>query len=721
MRGRLRTSDIDDWVRLVDRELDIGPGMDTTRLSRHASITLCLALAAGLAFALWLLPPAMLDPLQWRWLLDGDRAQHFLGWHFFRNEGWQWPPGRLTAYGEAMGSSIVFTDSVPLLALLLKPFSPWLPAHLQYSGPWLLVGYVLTAAFAWRCGWLATGSAAAALLLALFALLSPMIALRGLGHFALSAQWIIWWAVAEYLEPGPRIEWWRRGLYLVVAALVHAYLLFIVLAVFAAEWLRRVWLLRQYAVFPALLRAAAIGGALLAVMALAGYFVSADPQGGDRQFGLYGADLDAWWASLDGARFATHFPATLSRNLEGMHYLGAGILALLAMGLMGAVREPAATLVIMRSHALLILAAVALALLAFTHRLGFGGRIVAEFALSDPWIARLSLFRGSGRMLWLADILLTLIAVVAMFRAMPVRAASLVVGALWLLQVADLAPPMGALRNMLAADTTVVRPNDTQLLVSPFWNEARPRYRRIAVAPMLHAAPGWISLGLLAADHGWSINTGQFARAPWPTWSSEHYWLAASLATGLLDPHTLYVLNDPTMLNLDELESDTGIGVVDGLLVVAPGWIGSGGCCLVDPNHADTLGVVFSRVGRVTPVAARIADATVHRAVGLWDDGWAASLSAIGFDAGAATALRIELQVPEAITGTQQLRIQVDGREQSVVAGRDGRIVLDLALNGAGRHLLRIEASETWTPRDDDSGDDARALAWRLLSASALD
>jgi hypothetical protein len=483
-----------------------------------------------------------------------------------------------------------------------------------------------------------------------------------------------------------------------------------------------VWVLRQWPLAPALARAAMIGMALAVAMLLAGYFTTSDPGGGDRQYGLYGADLDAWWASLDGARFASHHAPSLSRGLEGMHYLGAGVLVLLAFALVAALRRPAAAWATLRGHAPLLLAALALALLAFTHRLGFGGRIVAEWPLDDAWLARLSLFRGSGRMLWLADVLLLLVAVTAAFRALPVRSATLLVGALWLLQVADLAAPLATLRANLAADVARARPDDwAQPLVSSFWDEAGPRYRRLAVAPMTHAAPGWVSLGVLAADRGWSINTGQLARAPWPAWRAEHEWLAASLAGGLLDPDTLYVLHDPKLLDLDALDAGAGVGRVDGLWVVAPGWFPLGGCCLAPAAAVDAAAAGFARRGAPAPAAARIAGARIDRAAGLGDDGWAAPRAALAFDAGTARALRIELQVPPAIAATQRIRVLLDGRSLDAGADADGRIALDLPLARAGRLLLRIEAATAWVPRDAGVSDDARALAWRWVDGAVVE
>jgi len=87
-----------------------------------------------------------LDPTNVAWLASDDRATAFLGWHFFRFEPWTFPAGLVRNYGEGMNTSLVVTDSVPLVALLLKPFSPLLPADFQFLGPWALASYVANAA-----------------------------------------------------------------------------------------------------------------------------------------------------------------------------------------------------------------------------------------------------------------------------------------------------------------------------------------------------------------------------------------------------------------------------------------------------------------------------------------------------------------------------------------------------------------------------------------------
>ena len=61
----------------------------------------------------------------------------------FRRSAWTWPPGLSPDYGLQFSSSIVFSDSVPLLAIPLKLLSPLLPAVFQYTGWWVLVCLVL--------------------------------------------------------------------------------------------------------------------------------------------------------------------------------------------------------------------------------------------------------------------------------------------------------------------------------------------------------------------------------------------------------------------------------------------------------------------------------------------------------------------------------------------------------------------------------------------------
>jgi len=108
-------------------------------------LLICLCL---LAFFL-LIGPKALIPTNIAWLSSGDPAQHYLGWAFYRFSPWTNPIGLNPDYGMDISSSIVYSDSIPLMAILLKPFSVWLPATFQYLGIWALLCFVLQGYFAY--------------------------------------------------------------------------------------------------------------------------------------------------------------------------------------------------------------------------------------------------------------------------------------------------------------------------------------------------------------------------------------------------------------------------------------------------------------------------------------------------------------------------------------------------------------------------------------------
>jgi len=190
----------------------------------------------------------ILNPGHIEWLMHGDPAQHYFGWAFFRQEPWGWPPGLLTGLAAPLQTSIVFTDSIPLLALPLKLLAPLLPGTFQYFGLWMLACYLLLALFAWR---LLTRlihntspvSAALRALGVLLILLSPPLLLRGYGHEALMAHWLILAAINETLNPYRNRRW---ALWLGLALLTHAYLALMVAAFWFASFVHAILIQRGY-------------------------------------------------------------------------------------------------------------------------------------------------------------------------------------------------------------------------------------------------------------------------------------------------------------------------------------------------------------------------------------------------------------------------------------------------------------------------------------------
>jgi hypothetical protein len=215
---------------------------------------------------------------------------------------------------------------------------------------------------------------------------------------------------------------------------------------------------------------------------------------------------------------------------------------------------------------------VALVLLALSHQVAWGDRVVLEVPLRGKLLDWIATLRASGRLMWVAMYALTFAAAaIVAARYAPRMATTIIVGCV-ALQLVDLSPRFIAMRGYFH-DRFVVAPRARQSpLTSPFWTEAAKTYRTIRTAPVANTARGWEWLALYAVDHGMAINTGQFARISFPRIAKANDAITRKLASGDLDADTLYLLWSKDAKFDYVVGPDDGIGVIDGYLVIAPRW-----------------------------------------------------------------------------------------------------------------------------------------------------
>lgn len=95
----------------------------------------------------------VLNPTYTDWLIKDahyDLSQHYLGWKAYRNGDWTFPIGNTDYLLYPSKTSVIFTDSIPCLAVLFKLLSPVLPEEFQYFGLWGIMCFVLQAVFSAR-------------------------------------------------------------------------------------------------------------------------------------------------------------------------------------------------------------------------------------------------------------------------------------------------------------------------------------------------------------------------------------------------------------------------------------------------------------------------------------------------------------------------------------------------------------------------------------------
>ncbi|MBK7333066.1 MAG: hypothetical protein IPI87_12250 [Betaproteobacteria bacterium] len=530
---------------------------------------------AGVVLFFLVFDPRLVDPGYWIWLMEGDPATQYLGWRFFRAEPWLWPPGMIRSYGLEVGSAIVFTDSIPIAAFAAKLLSPFLPEPFQYFGLWALMCYALQGFFGGMLAALASERPVERYAITLLFVASLPVMDRAIGHFALMSHWLVLWGLWLALRPNRGLSTGPWVALTCIASLVHAYLLYIVLALWVADVLRR----RHFDPQPR----PSVGGwvrhvtivslALVATMALAGYFLlpAHAVTGGAQYYGKYATNLNAFWNPGWGSRFLPGLAVMKGAELEGHAYLGLGMLVLLPIALLTLI-APGSARPNVKPYVPLIAVGILLWMLAVSHLVAWGDRVVLEVPIRGKLLDTIATLRASGRLAWVAlyGLWFAAVAIVAT-RFTPRVATALIVGAV-ALQLADISPRYVAMRDYFADRFIATPAKRTSPLVSPFWPEAAKHYRTIRMAPVANMARGWEWLSLYAVDHGMAINTGQFARLSFPRVDAANGVITRTLKDGPLDPSTLYLLWSRDAKFDWTIGPDDGVGVFDGYFVVAPGW-----------------------------------------------------------------------------------------------------------------------------------------------------
>lgn len=515
---------------------------------------------------------SVLLPSSIGWLMRGlwDPPSNLLGWEFFRETPLlQFPLGANPRYGMEMGSSIVFSDSLPLFALPFKLLGPLLPETFQYFGLWVLTCMILQGVFSYLVlshftqdrRLLALGSA--------LLLLLPPYLMRFTIHLALGGQWLLMGGLYLYFDRRYRSRFWLAMLAL--ATLIHAYLLVMLAALWGADLLQR---LARREMSLGRCVAQGLGGSalILLIMWLLGYFMLGSAPVAPGQYGrmnlLSLVDSRGDWSRLlPPLKRAEGMDGFLDG--DGFAYMGAGVLALLATSAVLALvtrRRQGAE----RSFLVwpLVVMSVLMLLISLTNTLAVGPHILARIDLPD-WATRLyQVFRSPGRMFWPVFYLLAVTAVaVICVRARPRAAVALLAVALGV-QLYDLSTVLHGMRGFFRQETGWTSP-----LTASMWESLGQRHQRVLYVFPTNVPADFIPLSDFALRHGMSINSGNFARVDARAQDRAREHLARQVASGEYDADALYVFNDAALWDqaIRTLKNGAMAGELNGIRLVVPG------------------------------------------------------------------------------------------------------------------------------------------------------
>ena len=434
------------------------------------ALHLALGGAAGLVFGLTILPWGFVTGEGAFWhSQDSDRAANLIGYLYYVADTWRWPLYAVHTLNWPRGTSVIYTDSVPLLAIAMKALRVFGVPPWNYFGAWLLCCYVLNGVAIALVLWYAeVRSMALTVISALLAAGMPVLLHRWYhlalcGHFLLLLALACYVAVERARHPATVL---RAAALLVVLSLgVQPYLCAMVFALYLATLIRAAGARVPWG---QALSHGAVTCLLMAGLVLAlGYVSFGGPPPVAGGFGRFSANLLspfvsslsglsslAWERLLVAEAAGSAWPyfdpawpdSTGGQYYEGFGYLGLGLLLLCAVHVPYVIRNGR---LFGRRHWPLLAALAGAALFAISNRVHFGDYLIADIQLPRMLYALASVFRSSGRFLWLVIYVAVVAAIILTARRFGTRNGAAVLAVAFAVQLADTAP----LRQALALDT----------------------------------------------------------------------------------------------------------------------------------------------------------------------------------------------------------------------------------------------------------------------------
>ena len=575
--------------------------MDKREVNLHLYL---MPLLIGAAAFFLIAGPHFLNPSNIAWLAGGDPLQHYLGWAFFRNSPWEWPLGLNPKYGMDFSGSIVYTDSIPLLAIPFKSISFLLPEPFQYFGLWVLGCFIVQAWFAYKLVGLVSANSLVCALGALFFVFSPPLIFRMGLHESLMGQFLI--LAGLYLNLRPQVKkqafWWI--LLLSAAALTHFYFLVMLLALWIADLMNRV-LVKKTSTPKFILTEASITILILTLsLWQAGFFAVSGTSAATRGFGDFRTNLLALFNSRGWSYWLK--PINLRDSVEaatgeGFQYLGAGNLFLLLCAIPILLKQKLTLQVVWQKYLFLLLALLAMALISFSNHIGIGPW---NFSLDfpAPLLSILSFVRSSARLFWpfyYASIFLVLYCIIKGY-SKKTTYFLLVIGALF--QVIDTSAGWLPMRKNM---NVPISAEFKSPLKNPFWKAAGLHYTN---AVMDQRPSFWETFGVYAAQYGLSTNIVYLARLDDAKANKAMEKLGKELNQGPLNANSLYIFRDwkdsPRLVRFDP-KTDL-LARIDGFNILAPGWKVCANCPALENGSALAEKLTVSEASELKQLAPEI-------------------------------------------------------------------------------------------------------------------
>lgn len=513
------------------------------------------------------------------WLLmqTGDLSQHYLGWEFFRQSEWSFPViGTIKELVYPYDSSIVFFDSIPILAVLCKVINPILPADFQYFGLWGLLSFALQVGIAaliikdFEKDYVLVG------MYTILITLCPALIDRMYIHTALASHWVIllgiWiWRNRSRFSFKSEIKIWTMTCCLSIA--IHPYLTLmtgiILLGYLIDNYIEKRNIKQELIV---LISSVTMTG--LVFYLLGGFVMGSNGEQGG--LGMYSMNLNALFNPQGYSALLKDLPSNYGQY-EGLQYLGVGII-LLGMYCIGyyiintQIKENKLLNECFKwtkNHLGGVIVVIICLFLSASPVITINDKILLDYSKYLPeFVTKLwSTFRATGRLFW-PVLYMTIIAIFifASTKLVSKRAKYVIVGAAFCFQLIDLST-MIIDRNQYFNEGYYYE----NALSSKFWDDigSEQQVKHLQMLPI--DITWWKGISYYALKYDMTVSMTYLARMPQEQMQEIVEECFENLNNGKAALDTMYIIQDVDTFNKIMVSEESGglsYLVVDNMMVI---------------------------------------------------------------------------------------------------------------------------------------------------------
>lgn len=554
----------------------------------------------GLAAFIAVVGLGILNPRNISWLLaDFDMTLEYLGWAFYRYGPWTFPIGLNPQFGLDISASIIYSNSMPLFAMVFKPFSSLLGEPFQFWGLWILICFVLQAVMAWKLlglitqdVWIKTFATG----LLLFS--PPMFSQIGfhnstVGHFPILA------ALYLILRPAQnkRVLWW--SILLPCTLMIHPYTFAMLVALWIADLGDKLLIQKKLNIFQVVFEMICAFATTVFIAWQAGYFMSVSP--GETGFGMYRMNLLALFDSsgFDARNWSFLFSLPWVRsnnNYEGFVYLGLGLILVLLLALPAIVKYRRRITDLLRAHTFVFMSLVCLLLFALSNNIGIGPWTFTV-PLSPKLFSIASILRASARMFWPVFYVIAFTAIYFLIRGYSKKIATTILGVALLIQVLDTSGAWLEIKHKINHSGS----QPISSLTDPFWSDAAKHYSKVVRVPVWNEQAIWEKFANYAAQNRLATNSVFMGRVDQKKIEQSNQKIEKMLVEGQFEPDTLYIVEDNYVAKfMSVMNPQTDLMArFNEVNVFAPGWRSCKDCSSVATAAQIDPAISYDRLTRL--------------------------------------------------------------------------------------------------------------------------